>query len=277
MGLRPGRAPIEVPEPRSTTRTTFCWSTGRLHHAMLAGFRGATLCVRSYPRDERRAPAVHRPTMADHRPSLLRLILVPTILTALISVARLGLEVAGTIPPTSGGALHPLGITWLALVFGAWFGWRLRRADSSPRLRPAWLWMLLGFAAVAGTVVWQFSGIDRTDTSPEATARLEAAIGPIVMVSAAAGVWAFVVWTRLALTLLLYAIPARLTVVALTAMAHQAGWETHYTKFGPAGLEYEFAEAMQRAAGAQLVFWPLFTIVAGGFCGAVAAGFARRK
>ncbi len=239
--------------------------------------RRSPLRVQSGSVGESVAFSVRRPTMTAAPPSTLRLILVPTIITALISIARLGLEVAGTIPPTSGGALHPLGITWLALVFGAWFGWRLRRADSSPRLKPAWLWTLLGLAAVAGTVVWQFSGIDRTDTSPEATARLEAAIGVIVMVSAAAGIWAFVVWTRLALTLLLYAIPARLTVVALTAIAHQAGWETHYTKFGPAGLEYDFAEAMQRAAAAQLVFWPLFTVVAGGFCGAVAAALARRK
>ncbi len=44
----------------------------------------------------------------------------------------------------------------------------------------------------------------------------------------------FFAWPRLAL-LLLYAIPARATVVGIALLAKDRGWDTHYTKFGPMG------------------------------------------
>ena len=65
----------------------------------------------------------------------------------------------------------------------------------------------------------------------------------------------FVVWHRLAWTLLLYAIPARVTVVAFTWLAKQNGWDTHYTKFGPAGIERPMGETIAAASLAQLGFW----------------------
>ena len=67
--------------------------------------------------------------------STFRLLLWPSLLTLALSLARVTAEVKGWLPPTSGGALHPLGITWCVFVFGAWFGWRLLRAGSQPRVR----------------------------------------------------------------------------------------------------------------------------------------------
>ncbi|MCC7062483.1 MAG: hypothetical protein IT456_06735, partial [Planctomycetes bacterium] len=46
--------------------------------------------------------------MSDSKLSTTRLILLPSILTLGVSIARLVCEVQGVIPPTSGGALSPL-------------------------------------------------------------------------------------------------------------------------------------------------------------------------
>ena len=56
-------------------------------------------------------------------PSTFRSLLWPSVVTFALSVARLVAEVQGWLPPTSGGALHPLGIVWCVFVFGAW-SWR---------------------------------------------------------------------------------------------------------------------------------------------------------
>lgn len=73
---------------------------------------------------------------------LLRLIFWPSLVTLLVSIARLVAEVQGWTTTMSGGSGALLGITWLVFVFGGWFGWRFGRAGSAPRVRRAWLWSL---------------------------------------------------------------------------------------------------------------------------------------
>jgi len=216
--------------------------------------------------------------MANVRPvSPLRLILWPTLVTLGINLARITLEVQGVVPPATGGALHPLGITWLGVLFGAWFGWRLRRSGDGPALRPAPLWTLLGLAAVVGAVAWQFGGIDRGDQSDAMFEILRSAVLTIAAVTLAAAAVAFVVWPRLAWTLLLYALPARATVLGLTWLAKQQGWDTHYTKFGPSAIERDMASTMVSATIAQMGFWIAFTVVSGSLAGAVAAHLTRPR
>jgi hypothetical protein len=199
----------------------------------------------------------------------------PTLLSVAVSALRLYLEVQGEVPPASGGAFNPIGITWLVFLFGAWFGWRLGRAGSRPMLRPGWVWSLLAFLALAGVVAWQISPLDRTDRSDVAYQLLREAVQGIVVVAIPIAGATFAVWPRLAATLLAYAIPARLTVVALTWLAKHNGWDTHYTKFGPAGIERRVEETAYAASVAQLGFWVPFTVIAGSLAGCLAARVAR--
>ncbi len=213
--------------------------------------------------------------MSQPRHSRPATLLWPALLTFAVSVARLFAEVQGLMNQQSGGAFALLGITWLVFVFGAWFALQMRRSDSAPARQPAWLWGLVPLLAVGGTAVWRFAQVDRSDQSDAAFTSLREHVLIITGVAVVAAVVAFAIWPRLALTLLGYGVAARLGVLALTALAKQMDWQTHYTKFGPAGIERDFATTMTSAALAQLVFWVSFTVVAGTFTGCVVAGRRR--
>jgi hypothetical protein len=213
--------------------------------------------------------------MTDTTPSLLRLLLWPTVLTLLVNVARLVVQLQGWTTTQSGGGGAWLGITWLGILCGAWFGWRLARAGSTARLQPAWPWPLLSFLAIVGAVLWGFSGIDRGDSSEAAFPALRSAVLTGVAVAVAGALVQFFVWSRLALVLLLYALFARFTVVFLTWLAKDRGWDTHYTKFGPGGIQRDMAGTIESAVTAQIGFWVPFTIVSGMFAGCIVAGRQR--
>jgi hypothetical protein len=210
--------------------------------------------------------------MSDAPPCTLRLILVPSIVTLLVSVARLVGELQGWVTDQSGGAAHVLGITWLVFVFGAWFGWQLLRRGAGPRQSRPFLTMLVLAMAMAGTGIWQFSGIDRQAVDDTAYQALRAAVVVIVGVSLAAMLLTFTVWGRLAWTLLCYGLLARGTVVAIAWLAHTNGWHTHHVKFGPAGIEREIGDTMLSACISQFGFWVPFTVVFGTLVGSL---FAR--
>ncbi|MEM7204957.1 MAG: hypothetical protein AAF628_32175 [Planctomycetota bacterium] len=216
--------------------------------------------------------------MSDPRPvSNVSLILWPTLLTVAVNVLRLVLEVQGSHTTATGGAGAPLGISWFVFPVGAYVGWRLRRAGSAPRLRLAWLWSLLAMAALIGAVAAGFSGIDRADTSDAAYLSLRDTVTMIILAALALAAFAHVLWTRLATALLFYGVLARLTVVGMTWLAKDRGWDTHYTKFGPAGIEVDMGETLYAATAAQLGFWVSFTVVAGGLAGCVAAAVTRPR
>lgn len=208
----------------------------------------------------------------DSKPSLLRLILWPTIVTLLVNVARLVVEQQKAGTTQSGGAGYWLGITWLVFLFGGWFGWQLRRQGSAPTLRPAWAWSLVALLVIAGTVVWQFSSIDRTDSRPEALPPVRTAVLTIIAVAVPLALLQFAVWRRLAVAMLLYGVIARATVVGLTWLAKYQGWDTHYTKFGPGGIQVDMEATMVSATIAQFGFWVAFTIVGGVLAGSIVGG-----
>ncbi len=213
--------------------------------------------------------------MKDSQPSILRLILWPTIVTLLVNVARLVVEQQGAGTTASGGAGFWLGITWLVFVFGGWFGWQLGHSGSTPTLRPAWVWALLALLAIVGTAGWRFSQIDMKDSTAAAMPPLRTAVLVIVGVAVPMALLQFVVWRRLAVTLLLYGVIARATVVAFTWLAKYQDWDTHYTKFGPGGIQVAMEGTMTSATIAQFGFWVPFTIVAGTLVGAIVGGRRR--
>jgi hypothetical protein len=205
-----------------------------------------------------------------------RLLLWPSLLTLAISLARLVLEVQGSVSTASGGRLLPLGITWGIFVFGGWFGRRLSLQNDTPRVRLGWLWALLALLAAIGTAVSGFRPLVGADTSEATFAQLRTAVLTTAIVTSLAAAAMFAVWPRLAWTLLLYGLGARATVLASTWLAKHQGWDTHYTKFGPSGIEQETMAATMASAGiAQLGFWVPFTIVGGTLCGCLLARRSR--
>lgn len=203
-----------------------------------------------------------------------RLVLWPLVLTTVISVARLVGEVQGWISPRSGGALHPLGITWLAFVFGAWFAIRLQRAGSSPRLARARLVATLGMLGLAAAVAWQFRPFVGQAADDATFGRLRTAVLVLVAIASAAATLAFAVWPRLAWTMLCYALPARLVVFLITWFAKVQGYDTHHVKFGPPGIERALPDTLLATALAQGGFWVPFTVVGGV---AIGVWFARGR
>lgn len=212
--------------------------------------------------------------MPDVKLSTAHLILWPSIVTLVVSIVRLFCEVEGVIAPTSGGALSPLGIAWLMLLFGGYFGFRLTRAGSAPNVaRPA-LWSLLLILAVIGVGYWMLKDIDPKDTSAAGFALFAEKLMALMMAIGCAALGTLVLWTRLGWTLLCYGVVARTGVMAITWLAKYMNWDTHYTKLGPAGLTRDMTETLQATGIAQFGLWVPATIVLGGFFGCL---FAKGK
>ncbi|MCA8955554.1 MAG: hypothetical protein KDC87_05740 [Planctomycetes bacterium] len=205
------------------------------------------------------------------------LLLWPLLVTIVLSCLRLAAEVKGMVTANSGGSGSPFGIVWLVFVFGAWFGLRLARAGSRPRIRPGWLWSMLAACGLVAAVLWAFQQVSFTDQSDAAYEVLRGAVLRVVLVAVGLTVALSFVWPRLSWTLLLYGLGARLTVVALTCLAKVQGWNTHYTKFGPAGIERGFGETMLSAGIAQLGIWVPFTVIAGGAVGSMVGALAAPR
>jgi len=210
----------------------------------------------------------------SNRPTTLRLLFWPLLLTLLLSVGRLVGEVQGSLGAASGGAGSPFGITWLLFVFGGWFGFRLRAQGSRPLMHPTWLWWGLLLGVLVGAFFWFAQDSDMMGNDAAAEAAVKNLVTTMAMIAVPTAALCFAIWPKLAWTLLCYGLGARLIVLAITGLAKQMGWDTHYTKFGPAGFEYDFATTMTNAAVAQLGIWVPITMLAGGFVG---SWFGRRE
>lgn len=209
----------------------------------------------------------------SNRPTTLRLLSWPLLLTLLLSIGRLVGEVQGSLGAASGGAGSPFGITWLLFVFGGWFGFRLRAQGSRPMMQPAWLWWGLLLALLVGAFVWFTRGVDLMGKDAATEAAVKDLVTTMAIVAVPTAGLCFAIWPRLAWTLLCYGLGARAMVLGITGLAKHMGWDTHYTKFGPAGFEYDMATTMTNAAVAQLGIWVPITMLAGGFVG---SWFGRR-
>ncbi|MGE0144142.1 MAG: hypothetical protein AB7I19_10615, partial [Planctomycetota bacterium] len=204
----------------------------------------------------------------------LRCVAIPVLVTAAITLLRLFGEVDGWIDPRSGGGGFWLGITWLVFLFGAWFGLWLHREGSQPKRRPVWLFALPAMLVIIAAVAWRFGPLLEADRSDATFQRLRESVLMLAVIATSLMALMFFVWPRLALTLLVYGFASRAVVLAVTWYAKDQEWNTHYTKFGPPGLEFDMATTMQSAALAQLGFWVPFTVIAGTLAGGV---FARRR
>jgi hypothetical protein len=201
---------------------------------------------------------------------------------ALLSFAVTGLRLAGELLGWSGawfsrvtGSLVPVGavswvvgITWLALPFGAYLAWRRARAGQARAI--AGRGVLLAFAAT----LLLYGG-----------ARLVPLLelGPpgfllaIWTVGVLAAVVAWRAWPALARVLLAYGLLSRLAVALVMFLALRGHWGTHYDYADvPQVRQLPFWTAyLAVAVFPQLVFWVAFTVVAGMLAGTLTAALSR--
>jgi hypothetical protein len=203
------------------------------------------------------------------RPSTLRLVLVPALITLAVTLLRLTGELLHwnekyfNREAGGGGAL--VGIVWLIPLFGAWFGLRLADAgETPPRLGRALGWAAMAFMFNTATGIGSFVLFPDNPV---------AQLSAFTVFSFIAIAIAYGSWPALWKVLLAYGIAARLPVLVIMYLSIFGGWDTHYAKprpdfpaMGPWGLFFWTALLPQGS------IWIYLTIVLGLIFGAVAVG-----
>ena len=204
-----------------------------------------------------------------------RMILFPAVVTLGVTLLRLVGELQGWSPALfsrqAGGGGSLVGISWLAPVFGAWFGWTLVRSGERPaRLGVAFGLVLLaialmpasGFAAMA---------LGMNGESP-------AILGVYAVVSIVGLVLAFRAWPGLGRVLLAYGLAARVPVVLVMLAAILGNWGTHYDALPPGAPDMApIPKWLLIGVLPQMTVWLWFTSVIGGLFGLVAGALAGRR
>ena len=205
-----------------------------------------------------------------------RMVLVPAVITFAVTLLRLVGELQGWSPALfskqAGGGASLVGITWLAPIFGAIFGWKLARAGVAPGsvgrgLGLALLALVLmpagGFAAI-----W-IGGLKQQGLG---------AFAVFVVMSLVAVAVGLRAWPALGGVLLRYALAARLPVVAVMLVAMLGNWGTHYDVAAP-GLPEMSPLVKWVVIGVipQLSIWIWWTVATGAILGIAAGAIAARR
>jgi hypothetical protein len=222
--------------------------------------------------------------MANRAPSAWSLVLIPAIVSLVVSILRRVGELNGWNDTLfSNAAPGPeqkpglVGIAWLVPIFGFWFGFALKRRGAGPaHAGKAALRFAIGLGVmIGGFMLLMASGLI---VMPEVKAPgTPTGLGySLILVVFAMGVM-FTAWPRLGWTLVLYGLLARIPVVVITYLALERGWDTHHTKLPAGTVLPEGTTPFMFLALPQLTFWIVFTMGIGGLAGCLGAALARRE
>jgi len=206
------------------------------------------------------------------------LVLLPAaVVTWAVLLIRLGGELVGgpawLFSRDGGGGGAVVGISWLVLVFGAYFGWRLAKEGRGPdRPGMAVLWHVVANAAgIGGMVALGAAGIiDFEKPGPTTGYYFGAVFGTASLLM----LWS---WRALFLANLLYGFLSRLAVIAVTIPATLYAWDTHFSKNPKNELVEPTWDSIRMLCTAQVCFWIPYTILVGGLFGSVAGLIAGRR
>jgi hypothetical protein len=202
--------------------------------------------------------------------SILRLILLPAVVTLAVTLLRLAGELEhwskAWFNPEQGGFLAVVGIVWLAPVFGVYFALKLSGTGQGTEhlgraIAHAVLGAILlvfGFYLLNGGVIRGMRGV--------VVMWALAALGALLQLPP---------WRSLFEVLLAYAYAARIPVAIVMALATWADWQSHYSAAvpGESKLEMYFLAAFIP----QLVWWVAFTLVVGLLFGTLATAIMRGR
>jgi hypothetical protein len=206
---------------------------------------------------------------------VLRLVLVPAAITLGVTLLRLTGELLDWSPDlfsrAPGGGLAVVGITWLAPLFGFYFGDRLTRDGVEPSSL-AWA----GGVPLAALVVMPLLADLAARADADRTATQHITIWAVAAV-VAAGI-GFAAWPTLGRVLLVYALAARLPVVALMWAAMRWNWGTHYDAIPP-GFPSMIPSDRWWWMGLvpQMTIWVAWTVLTGAVFGALAWLLSPRR
>jgi hypothetical protein len=199
------------------------------------------------------------------------LILVPSIVTLGVTLLRLAGELQNWSPTlfnkTAGGGGALVGISWLILVFGFYFGWRLTKAGDGPESAGKVVGLAFVVALVVVGVSAAFGRISQNAFF------LAFTVGSIVGVVVTARLWP-ALWK----TLLAYAFAARIPVAIVMLLAILGNWGTHYDVAPPDFPEMApVVRWLMIGLLPQMTLWIFMTVVGGLLFGGIAAAIARRR
>jgi hypothetical protein len=206
------------------------------------------------------------------------MVAVPALISLAVTMLRLAGEIqhwSATWFSTETGGIIPsgmswlIGITWLAVPFGAYFGFRLVATGRGP---DSILKAVICAVAGAGILL---AGTFQVIPTPKVGFPRELIFIWSVMVVAA--IIQLPGWPRLFKVLLVYGLASRIPVAIIMLLAMRGNWGTHYDYVGmPPEFQLPLLpKYLWLALFPQLVFWVGFTIVIGSLSGVITAGIIR--
>ena len=208
-------------------------------------------------------------TNSGSRVSIMHLILIPSVITLAVTIIRLIGELNNWsdfwFSRKAGGGGSPIGISWLAPIFGIYFALKLSREGEGPSgAGRAIGFALLGIVAFVaifalGLQIWKQPG------SP-------GLLGAVTLGAVVALVIQQKAWPVLFKTLIAYGYAARIPVAILMLFAIRGDWGTHYDVPPDSAFPVMswFMKWVLIGALPQLILWIVYTVTTGLLLGSLA-------
>ena len=209
--------------------------------------------------------------------STFRLVLVPAIITAAVTLLRLVGELnhwsRAFFNPDAGGGMALVGIAWLVPIFGIYFAMKLSASGQTGSGGRT-----LGFAALAIGgfigIVFAVPAVMGLDPSQPGFA----AFAVMIVASLIALAVAYYGSGALGRVLIAYGLAARIPVILVMLLAILGNWGTHYDVLPPGAPEMGvWTKWLVIGVVPQLTLWIAFTVAVGGLFGGVALVIAERR
>jgi hypothetical protein len=211
-------------------------------------------------------------TTSENRVSIARLILVPAVICLGVTILRLVGELQHWnefwFSRAAGGGGSPIGISYLTLIFAAYFGYKLAKAGETPKsYGKVILSAIIGILILVGAAFL-------AGQPPIATWKMVVLFALTIVAIAVQ----YPAWPKLFKTLLAFGYAVRIPVAILMYFAIRGQWGTHYDvlpspDFPDTGF---WSTYMQIGFLPQMILWIAFTVVIGGLFASVAAAIAGR-
>jgi hypothetical protein len=205
-------------------------------------------------------------------------ILIASVITLLVTLTRLYMELyvweKDSPNRAAGGGMAWLGIAWLVIPFGFWFGRRLAAAGRPPAKRGrAFALTFVGLALFIGSVMY-VGNPNSTFTVEE----MKKMFGYLWIGAPVLTVLVLVAWPAGWLALLFYGVLARVPVIVIQYLAVDNNWDTHYAKVHPKmPTDMSSADKAYGLMMAQATMWIPFTIFVGGLFAVVGAMTVKKQ
>ena len=207
--------------------------------------------------------------------SIGRLIAIPALVTLGVTLVRLAGELQHWPKPwfsnVGGGGGAVVGISWLPIVFGPYFAWKLLAGGEGPSSKGKSVgFAIVGLAVLFGAMFWAESMFRHLSYW---------VLVPFLLMLVSAFIPG-IGWKALGNTLLAYAFAARIPVLVVMFLALRGnggqGWGTHYDVVMPAFAHASLAKKfLYEALLPQMTMWIAWTVAVGAVLGTIVAALLR--